>query len=416
MRLPLTARVLIAGILFFSALAGLRQVIYYWSHGPAVTDLRIFLTGVEMVRSGQGHQLYSFDAQEKTQVRLFPDVKRAGLLPFNHLAFELLFYRPISGLPYRAALIAWACVNLILVFAVAHLLKPHAHAIRDATGIPVVLYFISFYPLLYVFGEGQDSLIFLFLVVLSWHCSEKKLWFLSGFVLALALFKFHLALAIAFFVFLVHRRWRAVGGFAAGGILVLGISRLIAGPGFPADYVYMLRNQETMTPWGFAPWLMPNLRGLLQWWLARWLDIGAILPIILVVSLAAVTLTAWILLRSGSHEQTAMVYSAAVSATALISYHLHMQDLSLALVPLLLLLEHCLRRQLPRPVMAAVVAAASVLYLYRIAAAIAPILLVRGCLLALPVLLLWLASMSALSRKAGNERTPDNSSRSLAMS
>ena len=415
LRLPLAARLFVAAILFFSALAGSRQVIYYWTHGPAVADLRIFLTGVEMVRSGQGDQLYSFDAQEKTQVRLFPEVKRAGLLPFNHLAFELLLYWVISGLPYRAALIAWACVNLILVFAMAHLLRPNTQAIRDATGIPVIFYFIGFYPLLYVLGEGQDSIIFLFLVVLSWRCSERNLWLATGFVLALALFKFHLALAIAFFVFLLQRRWRALGGFAAGGVLVVGISRLIAGPGFPTNYISMLRNQETMTPWGFAPWLMPNLRGLLQWFFARWLDIGAILPIVLLGSLATAVLTVWILLRSRSHEQKPLVYSAAVSATLLVSYHLHMQDLSLALVPMLLLLDHGLRRQLQRPAFVSVVAATLALYIYRIAAVIAPILLVRGCLLALPILLLWLASIGALSMFGVSQQTPEKSAQSQAM-
>jgi len=215
--------------------------------------------------------------------------------------------------------------------------------------------------LLYVLGEGQDSIIFLFLDVLSWHCGEKGLWFFSGVVLALALFKFHLALGIAFFVFLVRQRWRAVGGFAAGALLILGISRMIAGPGFPANYVSMLRNQETMTPWGFAPWLMPNLRGLLQWSLARWLDIGSILPIILLASVATFALTLWVLLRPRSHEQPTVFYSAVVSATVLVSYHLHMQDLSLGLFPMLLLLDHGLRRELPRLATASVVVAASAL-------------------------------------------------------
>src|ERR1035438_3153639 len=42
-----------------------RQAFWYFSHGPVVTDLRIFMTGVDMVKAGQGHQLYHFDAQER---------------------------------------------------------------------------------------------------------------------------------------------------------------------------------------------------------------------------------------------------------------------------------------------------------------------------------------------------------------
>jgi hypothetical protein len=414
LRLSWAWRFLLLAILFLSAIASSRQVIYYWTHGPVVSDLRIFRTGWEMLRSGQGHRLYRFDAQEKTQIRLYPEVRSAGAIPFNHLAYELLFYWPFLELPDRAALIAWAWLNVILVFAIARLMSAHTQAIRDATGIPVAAYLLAFYPLLYVLGQGQDSLVFLFLVVLSWRCSEKNFWFLGGFVLALALFKFHLALAIAFFVLLLRRQWRAVGGFAAGGILVMGISRLMAGPNFPADYISMLRNQETITPWGFVPWFMPNLRGLLQWFFARWLDIGTILPIILLASLVVGALTTWILFRSRS-PQEALVYSAAISSTILLSYHLHMQDLSLALLPMLLLLDHGLRHKLPHAATISVMAAAAGLYLYRIAALIAPILLIRGCVLALPIILLWLAGMSAVAIGDGSDRISQIPSRSQAM-
>lgn len=414
LRLSPPLQLLLAAILLGSAVAASHQVIYYWTHKPTLSDLRIFRTGVEMVSSGEGHHLYRFEAQEKTQVRLYPEVKRDGLLPFNHLAYELLFYWPISGLSYHAALIAWACLNIILIFAVTSLMESHTKTIRNVTGIPTAAYLLAFYPLLYVLGEGQDSLIFLFLVVLSWRCSEKGLTFLSGFVLALAMFKFHLALAIAFFVFLLRRRWRSLSGFAAGGILVIGISRAIAGPDFAADYISMLRNQETITPWGFIPWFMPNLRGLLQWFFARWLDISTILPIIFVASLAVGVLTTWILLRSHRSNNEALVYSAATLGTLLLSYHLHMQDLSLALLPMLLLLDQVLRGKLRHAASTSVIVAVAGLYLYRNVAVIAPILLIRGCLLAVPIFLMWLASMSALSMARNSELNAESSSKSGA--
>ncbi len=413
-RLSLPSRVLLAAILLLSFVAGFRQVVYYWTHGPVVSDLRIFRTGVEMVRSGQGQHLYSFDAQEKFQVRLFPEVKRAGLLPFNHLAFELLFYWPLAGLPYRAALIAWAFVNLLLILAIAQLIKPNTEAFCAVTGIPVSAYMLAFYPVLYVLGEGQDSLLFLFLVVLCWRCCEKRLAFLAGLVLALALFKFHLAIAIAFFTFLLPRRWRSLAGFMAGAVGVVGISRLMAGPGFWADYIFMLRNQETTTPWGFVPWFMPNLRGFLQWFLARWLDVGIILPLIFLASVIVALLTTWDLLRSHSQEE-ALIFSAAVSATLLVSYHLHMQDLTLALLPMLFLLDHSLRQRLSQPASLSLVVASTALYIYRLAAVIAPILLVRGCLLVLPVLLMWFASISAFQAREEHVLAPGPVSKSQAL-
>jgi hypothetical protein len=395
-RLSITLRLSLAALLLISITISARQVAYYWSHGPRVSDLRIFMTGVEMVRSGQGRQLYQFDAQQRTQTGLYPETKRAGLLPFNHLAYELLLYWPVSRLPYRSALIAWAGLNFVLVFLIAWLMKPYTGAIRSATGIPIALYLLAFYPLLYVFGEGQDSLIFLLLVALSLRCAESRRMFLAGLVLALALFKFHLALLIALLVFLLRREWRAVGGFAAAGLLVAGISRLMVGPDIFRDYISMLSQQEVMTPWGFVPWFMPNLRGFLQWLLAPWLEIGLILPIVFMASAIVGIVGAWAVLRS--RQDVRLLYAGSVLTVLLVSYHMHMQDLALASLPMLLLLDLALRREIQKAWAILLLVAVAALYGYRLAAETFPLLVVRGCLLALPLGLLWLVCVWELCR------------------
>ena len=402
-----------------------RQVFWYFSHGPSVTDLRIFMTGVDMVRSGHGKQLYQFDAQEKAQVGLYPETRASGLLPFNHLAYELLFYWPVSGLSYRMALIAWALANLGLLFLIAWLLAPYAQSLNLTTGTPLVFYLLAFYPAMYVLGEGQDSLIFLLLVILSLRSLHRGWIFLAGFLLALACFKFHLALMILFFVFLLRGKWRGLAGFLTGGVVVGGISLALVGPAILHDYTAMLRRQEVTTPWGFIPWFMPNLRGFLQWMLARWLDAGLILPVVFMSSAVVGVVATWLVLRgSALHNNTvggktnadeSVVYAVAILTTLLISYHLHVQDLTLALLPMLVLVDRTLyewqrdgaRRGFDTKIggaqtltiqdstAATVVLAAAIaaLYLYRIAAAAFPILLLRGCLLAVPLFVLWVVAL-----------------------
>lgn len=397
-RFPRTHRVALICLLLIAVAVNARQMVWYFSHGPVSTDLRIFMTGVEMVRSGQGHQLYGFSAQQAVQHRLYPETRTAGLLPFNHLAYELLFYWPLSWLPYRTALITWAAVNLGLVFLIARLMRPYTEGLRQATGSPLALCLLAFYPLVYVFGEGQDSLLFLLLVVASLRCADAGRGFWAGFALALAFFKFHLVLLIAFFVFLLRREWRGLAGVAAGGILVAFVSLALAGPSLALDYLAMLRKQEEMTPWGFIPWFMPNLRGLLQWGLAPWLDIGSILPLIFLLSAALVVVSAWIVVRCRAHHDATLLYAVAILTTLLVSYHLHMQDLSLAALPLLMLSDRALRGQLPPAWTMALAAAVAGLYGYRLAAEPFQILLVRGCLLAVPLSLLWLVSVWAFCR------------------
>jgi hypothetical protein len=169
----------------------------------------------------------------------------------------------------------------------------------------------------------------------------------------------------------------------------------------------MLRRQEVMTPWGFIPWFMPNLRGLLQWALAPWLDAGAILPVVFISSAAVGVVATWFVLRNRAQEDESMVYAVAILTTLLISYHLHMQDLALALLPMLVLAERALREWYERgttgheqtgtrdsarwTVVLAV--AIAVLYFYRIAAEPFPILVLRGCLLAVPLFVLWVVAL-----------------------
>jgi hypothetical protein len=394
-----------------------RQTLWYFSHGPSVTDLRIFMTGVDMVRSGHGKQLYQFDAQEKTQLSLYPETRTSGLLPFNHLAYELLFYWPVSGLSYRMALVAWALANLGFLFLIAWLLAPYGRSLNLMTGTPLVFCLLAFYPVMFALGEGQDSLVFLLFVVLSLRSLDCGWIFLAGFVLALACFKFHLALMILFFVFLLGGKWRGLAGFAAGGAVVGGISLALVGPAIFHDYPAMLRRQEVMTPWGFIPWYMPNLRGFLQWTLARWLDVGLILPVLFMSSAAVGVVATWFLLRKSAHgdktvrgktnADESLVYALAILTTILISYHLHMQDLTLALLPMLVLVDRALcewregntRRRLDQriqnPAVWTVVLAAAIaaLYLYRIAGEAFPILVMRGCLLAVPVFVLWVVAL-----------------------
>jgi hypothetical protein len=384
-----------------------RQMLWYMSHGPVVTDLRIFMTGVEMVASGEGRQLYHFDAQEKAQLRLYPETRASGLLPFNHLAYELLLYWPLSRLSYRTALLVWALVNTGLLFLIARLLAPYSRTLQQATETPLVFLLLAFYPAMYVLGEGQDSIVFMLLLVLSLQSMDNERPFLAGFLLALGCFKFHLALAIAFFVFVLRGKWRGLAGFASGGALVGGISLALVGRVIVHDYPALLRGQEEMTPWGFVPWFMPNLRGLLQWALAPWLDAGTIRPVVFMISAVVVGVTTWLVFRIRNKNDESMVYAVAILTTILVSYHLHMQDLTLALLPMLILVERVLRESHERGVGAKKLAGTQAsavwsavlgvtilaFYLYRIAAELFPVLTVRGCLLAVPLFVLWVVAL-----------------------
>lgn len=391
------------GILVFCLISfGLsaRQTLWYFTHNPVYSDFRIFLTGIAIVKSGHAHELYRFAVQQAIQQQLFPGARLAGMLPFNHLAFELLLYWPLFGLPYQVGMAVWALINLIVILCIAWLLGPYTRAITDLTGIPIAVYLLAFYPIIYVLGEAQDSLIFLLLIVASLRSMDRGQTFLAGMLLAFGCFKLHLALLMAFFVLLLPRKWKGVAGFAVGSIVTVGISFLIVGPNLFVDYISMLRKQETMTPWGFNTFFMPNLRGLSRWLFTRWLDPGQLVPVVFMASVIVTVIAIWLVVRARIPRDSALLYSVAVLTTILISYHLHVQDLSMAILPMLLVVDWAVHHQITTSrYLPAWTAALSLsiagLYLYRIAAEPFLILLFRSCCLALPILLLWVVGFRA---------------------
>jgi hypothetical protein len=369
------------------------------------------MTGIAMVRSGQAHELYQFPAQKIAQANLYPETRITGLLPFNHLAFELFMYWPISRLPYSSALVVWAVINLGVILLISHLLKPYTQSIAEVTGIPIASYVLAFYPVIYVLGEGQDSLIFLLLLVLSLRAMDSERPFLAGFLLALGCFKLHLALLMGFFVFLLGRKWKGVAGFATGGAFATSVSLAIVGPNMFTDYLAMLREQEVMTPWGFFPFFMPNIRGFFRWTLRTWLEPGQILPVIFMASVIVGIFAAWLIVRARVRD-SALLYSVAVLTTVLISYHLHVQDLSMAILPILLIVDWTLRHRITQSKFLKVwtdllALSLVVLYGYRLAAEPFMILLFRTCYLAVPVFLLWIVGFRVFceDRATISERT-----------
>jgi len=382
------------GLFLVCTLVSGRLLVWCWTQGPSVTDLRIFLTSVELMRIGHGQDLYHFEAQKALQYRLFPESQDAGYLSYNHLAYELLAYWPLARLPYHAALMTWGAINVGFLILIAWLMRPFTTALRAYTGIAILFWMVAFYPVLYVLGEGQDSVMSLVLIALSLWLMEREREYLAGFVLGLTLFKIHLALGIAFFVFLVPRKWRGLAGFATSSLLVTGISVGMVGRGFLSDYLRLIRQQESTTPWGFIPWFMPNFRGILEWTLIRWWDLGTILLVLFLVSLLVVGIT-WVMLRVRDTTSPLVLYSVAIPATLLVSYHLHVHDLSLAILPMLTLLNACVRRELSLGWARVLIISIGAFYLFGAAAGVVHYLVFHAVLFIFPLVLLWLVAIGS---------------------
>ena len=103
---------------------------------------------------------------------------------------------------------------------------------------------LAFFPVWYCLGQGQDSILLVFLFALSFWLWRRGQDDAAGFVLAMGLFRPQLVLPFVLTAFLAGR-WKFVRGFIPGAVLVVGLSTLVVGLHGMGEFVRILISQGT---------------------------------------------------------------------------------------------------------------------------------------------------------------------------
>lgn len=300
-------------------------------------DFTIFYTAGKCILQGRGRQLYDLETQFAIQRDFASEVKhRENPLPYNHPPFEALLFAPLARLPYVAAYLVWAAFNITLILGFCKLLRPWLPSLLGFLPALPLLSMFAFFPVIMALLQGQDSILLLFLYGLVFSALATGRGFVAGLCLGLALFKFQLVLPFVV-VLLVRRQWRAVAGFGITSFVLLLVSAAVVGwKGVMAYPRFVLGFSHSGAQAGIYPRDMPNLRGLV----AGSLHLAG-LPaplLIIVLSIAILALAAyWWRVEPG--DQFVLGFSLCVAVTIIISYHLLVHDLSLLILPILLLAE-----------------------------------------------------------------------------
>src|SRR5260370_5974520 len=232
-------------------------------------DFRHLYAAGYMARSGHSAELYDYEATRAFQNQLVSKAGGGLALPFNHLAYEALFFAPLSLLKYPTAYLTFVALNLGLLALCFHLLKPH---FGDLSQLPQWLplpFPLRSLPSVFAIGEGQDSIIMLALAVVTFALLERDREILAGAVLALTLFKFQFSIPILV-LYVCWRRWGFVRGFAISGTAILALSIAMVGPAgvtaYPHDLLSISAHLSAggQLRYGIHPDLMMNLRGFMS--------------------------------------------------------------------------------------------------------------------------------------------------------
>jgi Glycosyltransferase family 87 len=347
------------------------QITYFAMAFPGAirgrADFSTLYTAGFMIRSGHASELYDYDTNTEVQEQIIGPSH--GPVPFNHLAYETLFFAPFSLLPYRAAYGVFLALNLALLLCSYRVIRVHATHL-DGIWHPLSgAVFACFLSVGIALFQGQDSIILLALLTWAYLAADKGHDSRAGFFLGLTLFKFQYCIPIAL-LYLAWKRWRIFLSFAATATVAVAVSFLITGLSRLSIYTSYLFSVSTrlgpgeQLKYAISPLAMPNIFGLL------FAFVGNHTVVTIIVSCAII---AWAACRPPS-------FPLAVAVAMLVSYHGLIHDAAILIIPILLFAEAALRDE-RRRLNRIWVPMAALIY-----PTIAVSVTLPYCLLALPVL------------------------------
>ena len=340
MRLKILETLLAMGLLAGILLVGLQHPALEAHLAEGHFDFISFYTAGQIVRDGRAAELFQRQTQDEYQNRI---CGRAFPLLFYHAPFEALLFVPLAFLPYRTAYQLWAFANLAFIFAAALLLRAFLGSV-ERLGFRIALVAACLPPFFVTVVQGQDSLLLLLVYSGAFVNLKQQRELRAGCLLALGLFRPQLVIPFVV-LFLLRRRWKFLGGFAAVASLLAAVSVGLVGWQGTADWLGMIRAENVGLAGGAAmaertvhPAAMASLRGLFS---AALLErIPEIWVNAISLGASALLFVGILMLWKGKLDSPGWRFDRIVAATVmgvlLISYHLYPHDLSLIFLPLAL--------------------------------------------------------------------------------
>ncbi len=288
--------------------------------------VQFYAAGITLQR-GEADKLYDFSYQSSLEQEIAgPELTNfhAFLTP----PFLAWLYVPLSHLPYLWSFIVWAILSLVFLFASLRLF---------GVDMPqrAFVWALSWFPIFASLSFGQNSLLSLLILSLTYRLWKSQKIFLAGITASLILFKPQLIIGLAILWLLRWRKdWQAILGVLTGGIILSGITYIL----LPDASINYLRLAIKFLPNmiytdQFPLYHLHALRGFL---LLLFPDQNTLVELValLATGFATVFLIRFVLKQG---ESPAASYAAAIAFTILVTPHAMIYDWALLLVPAILL-------------------------------------------------------------------------------
>lgn len=293
------------------------------------TDFVNFYMGASIVARGQGPELYQRQTQDASYEQL---LHRESNQYFLHPAYEAAALSPLTHLPLEQAFVLWTLIN-VGVLSLLPLLLINCVPLINAKPCLGMLVFCLL-PCLTALTLGQDSIILLFVISLTYLLLSRNRDLAAGFVLSLATIKFQYVLVLLPLL-LLSRRFRLGAGFALGCSCLAVLSFWVTGWHGFVDYFNFLRAFQAHAGYGsMQPALMANARGFAAGmeWSAQ--------PFVLVMQSILIGLGVAAAWASGFRRSDGLTFALFLMISLGASPYAHFPDLTVAFLPIVLVVDH----------------------------------------------------------------------------
>lgn len=253
-------------------------------------DFPAFYAAAEIVWSGRGDRLYDLDLQREVENHHWPDF-HGGFFIFPYPPFFALLLAPLATLtPVTAK--ALASVILLGAFTVALLLARRASPFVRQHFAFVLVYLLSFAPLLIAIVGVQNTALSLLILALVYAADQAARPWLTGFAASLLLFKPQFGVLL--FLFLLARGKTAeLLGWALGALTLYLLGTLVLGLAWPFTWL-QAASQFGVLNFTINGHNMISLAGLAYWGgETLWGNGAAILPWAYLVAGVLLLVSAW---------------------------------------------------------------------------------------------------------------------------
>lgn len=304
-------------------------------------DFTVFYTAARILREGRGTHLYDPAVQHLVQDEFTSNpLIRRGPLPFIHPPFEAVAFVPLTFLPYPAAFVVWDLVNLGMLVEVGRILRSSTGLLREIPLWILILVFLAFFPVFATFHQGQDSILLLLLLAIAFRALNRGSDFGAGCWLGFGMFKYHLILVLVLILILWKGRKLALGFAAVVSFLFVISLALVGWHGLLQYPAYAWRIVSVPAFGGIPLRQLPNLLGLLGGWPSLG-DAGWIVRIAALIAAAGLLIAvAWLRKFTDDPRLFKLCFACAVTASVLAGYSTNTYDLSLLIVPLVLVVDY----------------------------------------------------------------------------